>query len=175
MGRESSEWDITGFVPHPHQVEDWMQERVQQLRAWSPLGNLKDYLKHLQKHQVFKAEVQAHEQVMTSVAKVTLASAQPKVLMAKVSGKKKGAERSPIPVSQQGKGLLRQCHPQTGEVSQKLKALWELWEKLRQAVTLRGQALEDRCNFLEFLQRVDLAEAWIQEKVKAPLNRAFGD
>lgn len=174
MGGGSSEWDIIGFVPHPHQVEDWMQEQVQQLRAWSPLGNLKDCLKHLQKHQVFKAEVQAREQVMTSVAKVTLASAQSKVLMAKVSGKK-GAEHSPIPVSQQGKGLLRQCHPQTGEVSQKLKALWELWEKLRQAVTLRGQALEDKCSFLEFLQRVDLAEAWIQEKVKAPLNGAFGD
>lgn len=87
-GGGSSEWDIIGFVLHPYQVEDWMQERVQQLRAWSPLGNLKDYLKHLQKHQVFKAEVQAHEQVMTSVAKVTLASTQTKVLMAKVSGKK---------------------------------------------------------------------------------------
>lgn len=34
-------------------------------------------------------------------------------------------------------------------------------------MTLRGQALEDRCNFLEFLQRVDLAETWIQEKVGA--------
>ncbi|CAO2579267.1 Spectrin beta chain, non-erythrocytic 5, partial [Lemmus lemmus] len=77
--------------------------------------------------------VQAHEQVITSLAK-------------------------------QGEGLLRQGHPQTGEVSQKLKALWELWEKLRQAVTLWSQALEDRCSFLEFLQRVDLTEAWIQEK-----------
>lgn len=157
-----------GIWPRPYQVEDWIQERVQQLRAWSPLGNLNDYLKHLWKHQAFEAEVQAHEQVMTSVAKVTPASAQPKVLMAKVSDKKKGAERSPIPVSQQGEGLLRQSHPGTGEVSQKLKALWELWEKLRQAVTLQGQALEDRRSFLEFLQRVDLAEAWIQEKVKAP-------
>ncbi|KAL1785833.1 spectrin beta chain, non-erythrocytic 5 [Sigmodon hispidus] len=115
------------------EVEDWIQERVQQLRAWSPLGNLRDYLKHQQKHQAFKAEVQANEQVMTSVAK-------------------------------QGEALLRQSHPQTGEVSQKLKALWELWEKLRQAVTLLGQALEDRYNFLEFLQKVDLAETWIQEK-----------
>lgn len=61
----------------PHQVEDWIQERVQQLRAWSPLGNLKDYLKHLRKLQAFRAEVQAHEQIVTSVAKVTPASAQP--------------------------------------------------------------------------------------------------
>nr|XP_048315627.1 spectrin beta chain, non-erythrocytic 5 [Myodes glareolus] len=124
---------MANFTRAAVQAEDWMQEQVQQLRAWSPLGNLKDCLKHLRKHQVFKAEVQAREQVMTSVAK-------------------------------QGKGLLRQCHPQTGEVSQKLKALWELWEKLRQAVILQGQALEDKCSFLKFLQRVDLAEAWIQEK-----------
>ncbi|XP_036040911.1 spectrin beta chain, non-erythrocytic 5 [Onychomys torridus] len=124
---------IANFTTAATQVEDWIQERVQQLRAWSPLGNLNDYLKHLQKHQAFEAEVQAHEQVMTSVTK-------------------------------QGEGLLRQSHPRTGEVSQKLKALWELWEKLKQAVTLKGQALEDRHSFLEFLQRVDLAEAWIQEK-----------
>lgn len=66
---------IITFVPHSYQVEDWIQERVQQLRAWSPLGNLKDHLKYLQKHQAFKAEVQAHEQVITSVTKVTPASA----------------------------------------------------------------------------------------------------
>lgn len=41
-------------------------------------------------------------------------------------------------------------------------------------MTLQGQALEDRCNFLEFLQRVEFAEAWIQEKVGASLDRAFG-
>lgn len=40
-------------------------------------------------------------------------------------------------------------------------------------MTLQGQALEDRCNFLEFLKRVELAETWIQEKVGA-LDRAFG-
>ena len=28
--------------------------------------------------------------------------------------------------------------------------------------------------FQEFLQRVDLAETWIQEKVGAPLDREFG-
>lgn len=31
-------------------------------------------------------------------------------------------------------------------------------------MTLQGQALENRYNFQEFLQRVDLAETWIQEK-----------
>lgn len=53
-----------------------------------------------------------------------------------------------------------------GEVSQRLQALQEHWEKLRQAVALRGQDLVDRWNFLEFLQRVDIAEAWIQEMVR---------
>ncbi|XP_060228154.1 spectrin beta chain, non-erythrocytic 5 [Meriones unguiculatus] len=124
---------VANFTMAAIQAEDWIQERLQQLRAWSPPGNLKDYPKHLKKHQAFGAEVQAQEQVMTSVAK-------------------------------QGEGLLGQSHPQAGEVSQRLEALRDLWEKLRQAVTTQGQALEDRCNFLEFLQRVDLAEAWIQEK-----------
>lgn len=44
--------------------------------------------------------------------------------------------------------------------------LQEHWRKLRQAVALRGQGLEDRWNFLEFLQRADFAEAWIQERVR---------
>ncbi|GAB1286757.1 Spectrin beta, non-erythrocytic 5 [Apodemus speciosus] len=124
---------IGNFTRMATQVEDWIQERVQQLRAWSPLGNLKDYLKHLRKHQAFRAEIQAREQIVISVAK-------------------------------QGEGLLSQSHPQAGEVSQRLASLRDLWEKLSQAVTLQGQALENRCSFLEFLQRVDLAETWIQEK-----------
>ncbi|XP_028622676.1 spectrin beta chain, non-erythrocytic 5 [Grammomys surdaster] len=124
---------ISNFTRATTQVEDWIQERVQQLRAWSPFGNLKDYLKHLRKLQAFRAEVHAHEQIVTSVAK-------------------------------QGEGLLSQSLPQAAEVSRRLEAMWDLWEKLRQAVTLQGQTLEDRYNFLEFLQRVELAEAWIQEK-----------
>lgn len=86
--------------------------------------------------------------------------------MREVSDRKKGANCSTTPVSQRGEGLLRQSHSQVREVSQRLEALWNFWEKLRQAVTMQGQALEDKCNFLEFLQRVDLAEAWIQEKVR---------
>lgn len=53
-----------------------------------------------------------------------------------------------------------------GEVSQRLRELQECWEKLRQAVALWGEDLEDKRNILEFLQRVDAAEAWIQEKVR---------
>lgn len=55
--------------------------------------------------------------------------------------------------------------------------LWEHWRKLRQAVALRGQDLEDRWNFLEFLRRADLAEAWIQEMVRpswAGAKRGWG-
>lgn len=51
--------------------------------------------------------------------------------------------------------------------------LQEHWEKLRQVVALQGQDLEDKWNFLEFLQRVDLAEAWIQKKVEVQLGRGW--
>uniref|UniRef100_A0A671DN44 Spectrin beta, non-erythrocytic 5 n=1 Tax=Rhinolophus ferrumequinum TaxID=59479 RepID=A0A671DN44_RHIFE len=119
-----------GFTRAVTQVEDWIQERVQQLEE--PLAPGKDKLKHLQKHQAFKAEVQAHEDVITTVTK-------------------------------EGEALLAQSHPGAEEVSQRLRALQEHWKKLRQAVALQGQDLEDMQNFLEFLQRVDLAEAWIQD------------
>uniref|UniRef100_A0A8C5UMU9 Spectrin beta, non-erythrocytic 5 n=1 Tax=Microcebus murinus TaxID=30608 RepID=A0A8C5UMU9_MICMU len=124
---------IARFTRAATQAEDWIQERVQQLKEPIPPGDLRHTLKHLLKHQAFEAEVQAHEEVVTSVAK-------------------------------QGEALLAQSHPQGGEVSQRLQVLQKHWEKLRQAVALRGQNLEDKRNFLEFLQRVDLAEAWIQEK-----------
>lgn len=61
---------------------------------------------------------------------------------------------------------MAQSHPQVGEVSQRLRVLQEHWQKLRQAVALRGQDLENKRNFLEFLQKADLADAWIQETVR---------
>uniref|UniRef100_A0A8C3VFV2 Spectrin beta, non-erythrocytic 5 n=1 Tax=Catagonus wagneri TaxID=51154 RepID=A0A8C3VFV2_9CETA len=129
---------IAAFTRAATQAEDWIQERLQQLKEPVPPGALKDNLRHLQKHQAFEAEVQAHEKVVTSVAK-------------------------------QGEVVLAQSHPRVGEVSQRLQALQEHWEKLRQAVALRGQDLVDRRNFLEFLRRVDVAEAWIRELVR-PMN-----
>lgn len=36
-----------------------------------PPGDLKDKLRHLRKHQAFKAEIQAHEDVMITVTKVS--------------------------------------------------------------------------------------------------------
>ncbi|XP_057162138.1 LOW QUALITY PROTEIN: spectrin beta chain, non-erythrocytic 5 [Ursus arctos] len=123
---------MTGFTRAVTQAQDWIEERVQQLKEPVPPGDLKDKLRLQWKHQAFEAEVQAHEEVITSVTK-------------------------------DGEALLAQSHPQAGEVSQRLQVLWEHWRKLRQAVALRGQDLEDRWNFLEFLRRADLAEAWIQE------------
>ncbi|EHH63003.1 hypothetical protein EGM_15887 [Macaca fascicularis] len=124
---------MASFTQAATQAEDWIQAWAQQLKKPIPPGDLRDKLKPLLKHQAFEAEVQAHEEVMTSVAK-------------------------------KGEALLVQSHPRAGEVSQRLQGLRKHWEDLRQAVALRGQELEDRRDFLEFLQRVDLAEAWIQEK-----------
>ncbi|XP_076983663.1 spectrin beta chain, non-erythrocytic 5 [Tamandua tetradactyla] len=67
-------------------------------------------------------------------------------------------------VSKQGEVLLAQSPPQAGAVSQRLRALQEHWDGLRQAVAMRGRDLEDKRDVLDFLQRADLAEAWIQEK-----------
>ncbi|XP_006831957.1 PREDICTED: spectrin beta chain, non-erythrocytic 5 [Chrysochloris asiatica] len=122
-----------GFTWAASQTEDWIKERSQKLKEPAPAGDLKNKLMHLQKHKAFEAEVQAHEEVVTSVVK-------------------------------KGQALLAQRHPLMGEVEQRLRALQEHWESLRQAVVLRGQDLRDTQGVLEFLRRVDLAEAWIQEK-----------
>uniref|UniRef100_A0A8D2AM26 Spectrin beta, non-erythrocytic 5 n=1 Tax=Sciurus vulgaris TaxID=55149 RepID=A0A8D2AM26_SCIVU len=128
---------IASFTRAVTQADDWVQDRAQQLRKPIPPGDLKDYLKYLQKHKSFEAEVQAHQEVVTLVTK-------------------------------QGEALLAQSHSRAGEVSQRLQVLQEHWEKLKQEVALRSQNLEDKRNFLEFLQRADLAEAWIQEKEHRP-------
>ncbi|KAM8907210.1 spectrin beta chain, non-erythrocytic 5 [Lycaon pictus] len=123
---------MTGFTRAVTQAQDWMEERVQQLKEPIPPGDLKDKLRLLRKHQAFEAEVQAHEGVITSVTK-------------------------------DGEALLAQSHLRAGEVSQRLRELQECWRKLKQALALRRQDLEDGWNFLEFLRRADLADAWIQE------------
>ena len=66
------------------------------------------------------------------------------------------------PLSPGGEALLAQSHPLVGEVSQRPQALGEA----EAGLALRGQDLEDKRNFLEFLQRADIAEAWIQEMVR---------
>ncbi|XP_043836496.1 spectrin beta chain, non-erythrocytic 5 [Dromiciops gliroides] len=123
------------FTRDVAEAEDWIQERTQQLEEPSPWGSgdLKDKLKCLQKHQVFEAEVQAHEEVISGVTK-------------------------------KGEALLAQNHPQAREILEKQKWLQERWHKLRQAMVARGRGLEDKRDFLEFLQRVEQVETWIREK-----------
>ncbi|XP_054524250.2 spectrin beta chain, non-erythrocytic 5-like [Pan troglodytes] len=58
-------------------AEDWIQAWAQQLKEPIPPGDLRDKLKPLLKHQAFEAEVQAHEEVMTCVAKVTTGPSAP--------------------------------------------------------------------------------------------------
>lgn len=41
-------------------------------------------------------------------------------------------------------------------------------------MAIRGQELKDKRNFLEFLQKADLTEAWIQEKVGTQLGTEVG-
>ncbi|XP_074091259.1 spectrin beta chain, non-erythrocytic 5 isoform X1 [Macrotis lagotis] len=62
---------LASFTRDVTEAEDWIQERTQQLEEPSPWcsGDLKDKLKGLQKHQVFEAEVQAHDEVITHVSK----------------------------------------------------------------------------------------------------------
>ncbi|XP_072479324.1 spectrin beta chain, non-erythrocytic 5 [Notamacropus eugenii] len=126
---------LASFTRDVAEAEDWIQERTRQLEEPSPWGSgdLKDKLKCLQKHQVFEAEVQAHEEVITQVTK-------------------------------KGEALVAQSHPQAREILEKQQRLQDDWHKLRQAMVSRGRGLEDKRDFLEFLQRVDQVEAWIREK-----------
>lgn len=64
-----------------------------------------------------------------------------------------------------GEALVCQKHPRSGEIRRKTRSLQEQWEKLKWAVAARGKMLEDSRDFLEFLQKVDHAEAWIRDKV----------
>lgn len=81
---------ISESMSPPHQAEDWIQERVQQLEEPLPSGDLKDKLRHLQKHQAFKAEVQAHEDVIIAITKVTARPSAPALPQSWTPGWPKG-------------------------------------------------------------------------------------
>ncbi|XP_078515770.1 spectrin beta chain, non-erythrocytic 5 isoform X2 [Lissotriton helveticus] len=123
------------FNQNVAEVEDWIQERMQQLEDTAQQGfsDLQGKLKVLQKHQVFEAEILAHEKTITDV-------------------------------TEKGESLISQRHPKTADISRKSRILQEHWEKLKRAVATRGKMLEDSRDFLEFLQKVDQIEAWIREK-----------
>ncbi|XP_013913266.1 PREDICTED: spectrin beta chain, non-erythrocytic 5-like [Thamnophis sirtalis] len=68
-------------------------------------------------------------------------------------------------VKMRGEALLHHNIPQLEDIRQKMYLLQERWEMLNQAVAAHGKMLEESRDFLEFLQKVDHAEAWIRDKV----------
>ncbi|XP_075470432.1 spectrin beta chain, non-erythrocytic 5 isoform X1 [Ascaphus truei] len=117
------------------EAQYWINERMQKLDDTTHQGamDLQSKMKLLQKHQVFEAEILAHE---TTIQDVT----------------------------EKGNSLLSQQHPKSTEIRRKIQVLHEEWEKLKRAVATRGKMLEDKRDFLEFLQKVDQVEAWIRDK-----------
>ncbi|KAI2654409.1 Spectrin beta chain, non-erythrocytic 5 [Labeo rohita] len=67
-------------------------------------------------------------------------------------------------VQQAGNELVNMRHPKSKEIKQTVSALISHWEALKQAVAVRGKALEDNRDFLEFLQKVEQVEVWIRQK-----------
>ncbi|XP_053330428.1 spectrin beta chain, non-erythrocytic 5 [Spea bombifrons] len=113
----------------------WINERMQMLddNTHQSLTDLQSKLKLLQKHQVFEAEILAHEKIIQDV-------------------------------TEKGNTLLSQKHSKSTEIREKIRTLFDAWEKLKKAVAARGKMLEEKRDFLEFLQKVDQVEAWIREK-----------
>lgn len=66
---------------------------------------------------------------------------------------------------QTGEELVSLRHQLSREVRSSTASLERQWEELRKAMLVRGQELEDKRDFLEFLQRVEEVEAWIRLKV----------
>lgn len=54
------------------QAEEWVSERMQKMQEDSKmdLSNLQAKMKLLQKHQVFEAEIMAHDKIIDSVQQV---------------------------------------------------------------------------------------------------------
>ncbi|XP_020497621.2 spectrin beta chain, non-erythrocytic 5 [Labrus bergylta] len=63
-----------------------------------------------------------------------------------------------------GEKLVSLRHPRSKEVKRSAAALELHWEELKKALAVRGKALEDNRDFLEFLQKVEEVEAWIRQK-----------
>ncbi|XP_044291663.1 spectrin beta chain, non-erythrocytic 5 [Varanus komodoensis] len=123
------------FYQNLAEAESWIEERMQKLEdsSFQNLSNLSEKMKLLQKHQVFEAEILAHEDLIATV-------------------------------NMRGETLLHQNHPKSGDIRHKTRILQGRWETLKKAVAARGKMLEDSRDFLEFLQKVDHAEAWIRDK-----------
>lgn len=66
---------------------------------------------------------------------------------------------------QAGEELVSLHHPKSKEIKRSAATLELHWEELKKAMAIRGKALEDNRDFLEFLQKVEEVEAWIRHKV----------
>ncbi|XP_078007768.1 LOW QUALITY PROTEIN: spectrin beta chain, non-erythrocytic 5 [Phascolarctos cinereus] len=126
---------LASFTRDVAEAEDWIRERVQQLEEPSPWGS--GELKDKLKC------LQKHQAFEAEV---------------------QAHEEVITQVTKKGEALLAQGHPQARQILEKHQRLLDHWCKLRQAVVARGRGLEDKRDFLEFLQRVDQVEAWIREK-----------
>ncbi|XP_063040192.1 spectrin beta chain, non-erythrocytic 5 [Engraulis encrasicolus] len=67
-------------------------------------------------------------------------------------------------VKQDGNKLIALHHPKSKEIRASITALTNHWGALKQAVAARGKVLEDKRDFLEFLQKVEQVEMWIRQK-----------
>ncbi|XP_062252883.1 spectrin beta chain, non-erythrocytic 5 [Platichthys flesus] len=63
-----------------------------------------------------------------------------------------------------GEELVSLHRSRAKEVKRSAAALQLHWEDLKKAMANRGKALEDKRDFLEFLQKVEEVEAWIRQK-----------
>ncbi|XP_027134554.1 spectrin beta chain, non-erythrocytic 5 [Larimichthys crocea] len=63
-----------------------------------------------------------------------------------------------------GEELVSLHHPKSKEIKRSAATLELHWEELKKAMAIRGKALEDNRDFLEFLQKVEEVEAWIRHK-----------
>ncbi|KAJ0009205.1 hypothetical protein NQD34_016620 [Periophthalmus magnuspinnatus] len=67
-------------------------------------------------------------------------------------------------VLQSGEQLLALSPLCSTDVTRTMASLRRRWEDLQTAVALRGSALQDHRDLLEFLQKVEETEAWIRDK-----------
>lgn len=142
-------------------MSDRMRKMAEDNRA--DLSNMQAKMKLLQKHQVFEAEILAHENIITSVLQV---------MRRFWEGRERKRERQSckevclfILYLQSGETLASTHRSVSREVRQMAADLARHWEELKNAVVARGKALEDKRDFLEFLQKVEEVEVWIRQKV----------
>ncbi|XP_028831275.1 spectrin beta chain, non-erythrocytic 5 isoform X2 [Denticeps clupeoides] len=117
------------------EAEEWIAERTQMMQDDTRMD-----LSHLQSKMKLLQKHQAFEAEIRAHANII---------------------RS---VQQAGDELLALHHPRSHAARRTASALLEHWEALKRAVAARGKVLEDKRDFLEFLQKVEQVEAWIRQK-----------